>query len=313
MASDESTRLLEAAREDASTDEVVTWDGNDDSENPINWSPKKIWSHVAIVSLLTFMVPLGATMFAPAIQKVMDDLGSTNEMLASLTVSVYILGWALGPLLLAPLSEVQGRLAIYTASNVLYVGFTVGCALAPSVEVLVLFRFLAGAVGSTPLTIGGGTISDVVPVQRRGLALSLYMFGPILGPSVGPLAGGYLTDTLGWRWIFWTIAIVYGCLTVAQTLFMRETYPAAILERKTRHLRQTTGNSALRSALDSGLSTRHVLARAILRPAKITVKSPVNALLSLVSAPSTASRRAASGSRSWATASATWSGWPRSR
>ncbi|GAW16648.1 hypothetical protein ANO14919_060840 [Xylariales sp. No.14919] len=284
MESDESTRLLQAAREDASADDLVTWDGPDDLENPTNWSPRKIWCHVTLVSLLTFMVPLGATMFAPAIQNVMQDLDSTNETLASLTVSVYILGWALGPLLLAPLSEVQGRLPVYTASNVLYVSFTVGCAVAPRVEVLVVFRFLAGAVGSTPLTIGGGTISDIVPVQRRGLAMSLFMFGPILGPSVGPLAGGYLTDTLGWRWIFWTIAIAYGCLTVTQILFMSETYAAAILERKARYLRKATGSPALRSALASGLSTRHVLARAITRPAKITAKSPVNALLSVASA-----------------------------
>ncbi|KAI1314096.1 major facilitator superfamily domain-containing protein [Xylaria venustula] len=110
------------------------------------------------------------------------------------------------------------------------------------------------------------------------------MFGPILGPSVGPLAGGYLTDTLGWQWIFWTIAVVYGCLTIAQMLFMRETYPAVILERKTQRRRQETGNSALRSALDSGLSTRQVLVREILRPAKITVRSPVSAMLSAVSA-----------------------------
>ncbi len=250
-------------------------------------------------------------MFAPAIQQVMQDFKSASGVLASLTVSVYVLGWALGPLILAPLSEVQGRLVVYSWSNVLYVVFTVGCAAAPNVPALVLFRFLAGAVGSTPLTIGGGTISDLVPVERRGLALSLYMFGPILGPSVGPLVGGYLTDTLGWRWIFWSLAIVvsimttnthnhelpryppltrllttrqYGCMTVAQITLMRETYPAAILARKARLLREKTGNPGLRSGLDSGLSGRQVLARAVVRPARMTVASPVNAALSAASA-----------------------------
>lgn len=154
-------------------------------------------------------------MFAPASQQVMQDFGSTDEILASLIVSVYVLGWALGPLLLAPLSEVVGRLGVYSGSNLLYVGFTLGCAASPSIEMLVLFRVLAGAVGSTPLTIGGGTISDLVPVERRGLALSLYMLGPILGPSVGPLVGGFLTDTLGWRWIFWVLAIIVRAVPLA--------------------------------------------------------------------------------------------------
>lgn len=147
-------------------------------------------------------------MFAPAIQQVMQDFGSTNRALSSLVISIYVLGWALGPLAVAPLSEVQGRLVVYTWSNVLYIALTICCALSPSLEALVLFRFLAGAVGSTPLTIGGGTISDFIPVQKRGLALSLYMFGPILGPSIGPFIGGYVTDALSWRWIFWILAIV---------------------------------------------------------------------------------------------------------
>ncbi|RYP36920.1 hypothetical protein DL767_003168 [Monosporascus sp. MG133] len=283
MASTERTRLLQPPHEDeAST--VVTWKGPHDPENPANWSTGKTWGHVAVVSLLTFLVPLGATMFAPASEKVMQDFGSTDEVLGSLAVSVYVLGWALGPLLLAPLSEVLGRLSVYSGSGVLYVGFTLGCALAPSVEVLVLFRFLAGAVGSTPLTIGGGTISDVVAIERRGLALSLYMFGPILGPSVGPLVGGFLTDTLGWRWIFWVLAVAYGCMTVVQISAMSETYPASILARRTKRMRKATGNPALRSALDNGLSGRQVLARAVIRPAKMTVKSPVSAALSLASA-----------------------------
>lgn len=147
-------------------------------------------------------------MFAPAIQQVMSDFESTNGVVSSLIVSIYVLGWGLGPLVVAPLSEVQGRLVVYTGSNVLYVVFTAACALAPNLGSLVVFRFLAGTMGSTPLTIGGGTISDLVPIQQRGLALSLYMFGPILGPSVGPLLGGFLTESLGWRWIFWVLVVV---------------------------------------------------------------------------------------------------------
>ncbi|KAI2621295.1 major facilitator superfamily domain-containing protein [Hypoxylon sp. NC1633] len=282
MAANETTRLLH--EHDHDEEHIVDWDGPDDLENPSNWSSRKTWGHVTIVSLLTFLVPLGATMFAPAIQQVMQDFDSSNEVISSLIVSIYVLGWGLGPLVVAPLSEVHGRLAVYTWSNVLYVVFTAACALSPNLGSLVFFRLMAGTMGSTPLTIGGGTISDLVPIQQRGLALSLYMFGPILGPSVGPLIGGVLTETLGWRWIFWVLALVYGCMTVAQILIMRETYPAAILKAKTKRLSRESGTPSLRSKLDNGLSSRQILAQAVVRPARMTIMSPINLILSLASA-----------------------------
>lgn len=150
-------------------------------------------------------------MFAPAIGQVMLEFETSSNVVASLVVSIYILGWALGPLVFAPFSETRGRLVVYTWCNALYVVFTVACAMAPSLNLLIVCRLLAGAVGSTPLTIGGGTISDLIPIQERGRALSLFMIGPILGPAIGPAVGGAVTDNWGWRWIFWLLAILVSC------------------------------------------------------------------------------------------------------
>lgn len=146
-------------------------------------------------------------MFAPAVHQIMAEFGSSSEVVPSLIVSIYVLGFALGPLVFGPLSEVYGRLAVYTVSGILYVASTVGCALSPGIAALVGFRFLAGAFGSTPMAIGGGTISDLMPVQQRGLALSLYMFGSILGPTLGQIVGGSVADKMGWRWVCWVIAL----------------------------------------------------------------------------------------------------------
>lgn len=147
-------------------------------------------------------------MFAPGVNQVMHEFQSSNVVVTSLVVSIYILGWALGPLVLAPMSEVHGRWVVYTSSNVLYVAFTVACALSTDLKMLIIFRFLAGCVGSTPMTIGGGTISDLVPLQARGFAMSLYITGPVLGPCIGPILGGLLAETRGWRWIFWVLAML---------------------------------------------------------------------------------------------------------
>ncbi|KAK6072604.1 major facilitator superfamily transporter [Seiridium cupressi] len=276
----ERTALLAEESEDVKVD----WEGKDDPANPLNWRPRQKWGHVTVVSLLTFLVPLGATMFAPALSSAARDLRSQSESLTSLMLSIYILGWTLGPLVMAPFSEIYGRWAAYTLSNLLYLVFTVACALSPNAGTLIVFRFLAGAVGSTPLAIGGGTISDLIPVQERGFALSLYILGPILGPSVGPLAGGFLTDTLSWRWVFWILALLYAIVTAVQILYTRETFSATVLEKKASYLRESTGDPSFRSVLDDGLSQRQVFVRAIVRPTRMTLQSPINLLISLVSA-----------------------------
>lgn len=147
-------------------------------------------------------------MFAPGVSQVTADFGTTNELLQSLVVSIYVLGLALGPLLLAPLSEVYGRWICYAGSNVLYTVFTVACAVSTNMSMLIVFRFLAGCAGSAPLAVGGGSIADLFPVSQRGKALSMYTLGPVCGPAIGPIAGGFLSEAKGWRWIFWVLAIV---------------------------------------------------------------------------------------------------------
>jgi MFS family permease len=64
---------------------------------------------------------------------------------------------------------------------------------------LIGFRFLAGLAGSTPITIGSGTISDMFRTEERGAAMAIWSIGPLLGPVVGPIAGSYLSEAKGWR------------------------------------------------------------------------------------------------------------------
>jgi MFS family permease len=107
-------------------------------------------------------------MFAPAIGQVMATYHSSNPLLASFVVSVWILGYFFGPLFLGPLSELYGRLPVYLACNVLFTVFNVATALSPSLPALVVFRFLAGTFGGCPITIGAGTFGDLIRPRSRG-------------------------------------------------------------------------------------------------------------------------------------------------
>lgn len=138
----------------------------------------------------------------------MVDFHSSSTLLATFVVSVYILGFAFGPLIVAPLSEHSGRAIVYNMCNVLFLIFNIASAVASNMALLVIFRFLCGVAGVTPTTIGSGTIADLMPAESRGKAMALWSLGPLFGPIIGPVAGGYLIEATSWRWVFWLLAIV---------------------------------------------------------------------------------------------------------
>jgi MFS family permease len=125
---------------------------------------------------------LAATMYAPGAASLAQEFHITSPTVVSLTVSIYLCGFAIGPMFIAPLSELYGRLVIYHIGNVIYIGFTIGCALATSTGIFLAFRVLAGCAASGPLVVGGGTVADVVPPEQRARAMSIFIVGPLLGP-----------------------------------------------------------------------------------------------------------------------------------
>lgn len=153
--------------------------------------------------------------------------------------------------------------------------FVIACAKAPTLSSLIAFRFLSGTFGSAPITNGGGTIADMIVQEKRGAAMASFSIGPLLGPIVGPVVGGVVTDALGWRWVFWIIAIMSGLLSVVFFFASEETYAPVILARKTKKLQKETGNDRLRSKLDAGLSPADYFKRGILRPFKMLAFSPI--------------------------------------
>ncbi|KAK2836921.1 hypothetical protein FQN49_006590 [Arthroderma sp. PD_2] len=229
---------------------TVGWDGPEDPENPLNWPASKGFGHVVIVAGLSLVVNITSTIVAPGIKDVAHDLKITSTTIATLAVSIYLLGFALGPLVISSLSEIYGRLIVYHVCNIVFVAFAVGCALSNSVSQFLVFRFISGCAGASPLTIGGGTIADVIPVERRGLAAALFGIGPLLGPG--------------------------GAASIGMLIFMRETHPNILLEHKVKRLRRQTNNPNLKSVLDRQCTSRQqILMAALIRPTKLLLFSPI--------------------------------------
>lgn len=178
-------------------DNIVWWDSDTDPNNPHNWPKWKKLSNCGLISMLTLIEPLASSIFAPGIPDLIQDFGSNNQELSSFVVSVYVLGFAFGPMALAPLSEMLGRLPVYHVCNVIFLGFTVACAKAPSLTSLIIFRFFAGAFGAAPMANGGGTIADMFVAEERASVIAVFSVGPLIGPIIGPVIGGFPTEAKG--------------------------------------------------------------------------------------------------------------------
>lgn len=162
-------------------------------------------------------------------------------------LSVFVLGFAVGPLVLGPLSELYGRVIVLQVSNLLFLAFNIGCGFATSYGQILAFRLLAGVGGSAPLAIGGGVLGDLFYPEQRGKAMGLYAMGPLLGPAIGPIAGAWIAQTTTWRWMFWATSIADGFVLVLGVLYLKESYGPYLLYLKAKRLRQETGNMNIRT------------------------------------------------------------------
>lgn len=265
---------------------LVGWDAQDDPNNPRNFPEKRKWFILGLVAAITFLSPLASSIFAPGIPFINADFHNKSQLLGSFAVSVYILGFAVGPLFLSPLSEIYGRYIVLNSSNVAFCAFTLGCALAPNLHGLIIMRFLAGVGGSACLTIGTGVIADLFLPVQRGKAVAMYSMGILFGPIVGPICGGFIAQRAGWRWDMWVVLIVACLLTTGLFIFHTETYPSVLLERKTRKLRKELNRPELQNIMTyekdaAAKSPMAILKRGITRPLKMLAKSPIVLFCSL--------------------------------
>ncbi|KAF7187630.1 Efflux pump vrtL [Pseudocercospora fuligena] len=266
---------------------LVTWDGPDDPDNPKNWTKQARWMATLTVSLFTFISPVSSSMVAPALTQVLTDFGlnpnkPSDRMQGELAMSVFILGFAIGPLALGPLSELFGRRIVLQLSNLFYFAFNLACGFANNTGTLVAFRFLAGLGGSAPLGIGGGVLADIWLPTERGKAMAFYSLAPLLGPAIGPIAGGFIAQYSTWRWVFYSTSIAAVFVQLLGWFFLKETYAAAILSKKKKQLIKITGNKELRTEFDNpSRSLANHIGVAFKRPFILLFTQPIVQVLAL--------------------------------
>ncbi|EGR50883.1 uncharacterized protein TRIREDRAFT_75937 [Trichoderma reesei QM6a] len=213
----------------------------EDPENPKNWSKAYKWYCTMVVALTCFVVAFCSAVITADLVGPAEDFGVSREV-SILAITVFVVGFGVGPMAFAPLSEVFGRRVIYGSTLLLAVIFIIPCAVAKNIGTLIVCRAIDGIAFSAPMTLVGGTLADLWRNEERGVPMAAFSAAPFIGPAIGPLVGGYLADGAGWRWLYWIQLILAGIVWVLITFTVPETYAPTILSRRAKKLRQTTGD-----------------------------------------------------------------------
>ncbi|KAL8634654.1 MAG: hypothetical protein Q9228_007759, partial [Teloschistes exilis] len=261
---------------------LVTWNGPDDLENPKNWSTKHRWAATLVVSSFTLISPVSSSMVAPALPAIAKDLGISSEVESQMVLSIFVLAYAVGPLFLGPLSEVYGRIPVLQITNLVYLVFNTAAGGCKTKEQMIAFRFLSGLGGVAAQVVGGGVLSDCWKAEQRGRAMAIYSLAPLLGPSIGPIAGGFITENTTWRWSFYATSIADVLVWISGLFFLRETYPPKLLHLKAKKLRQETGNQDLHTEYEQPERTLfNLISRSIVRPFRLLGTQPIVQVLAV--------------------------------
>lgn len=276
--------VVDYAYTGSGTDEdpyVVQWMPQD-FRNPLQLNIKMKWFITLVAALETLVVALVSSAYTGGIVQIQQQFHVTTEV-ATLGVSLYVLGFALGPLIWAPMSEMFGRQVVFITT---YCGLTVfcaGCTGAKNIETLLVFRFLAGSFGSSPFTNSGGVIADMFAARERGLALGAFALAPFLGPVIGPIVGGFLGMEAGWKWVMGLLTILCGLMWFLGAAFKPETYAPVLLRQRARTLSKLTGQVYISKLdLDQGRpNLREALKTSMSRPLVLLFREPIVLLLSI--------------------------------
>ncbi|KAH6998472.1 major facilitator superfamily transporter [Ilyonectria sp. MPI-CAGE-AT-0026] len=227
--------------------------------------------HIIIAGFTcTFNGNLGSSMPSGAIDAISEQFGVTNHTHLVLLNSLYMVGYVLGPLLFAPLSEYIGRRPVLIGTFLGYIIFMLACSGAPNYAALLIFRMLCGVNAAAPTSVIGGLYADILDDPSvRGNAIALYMTVTTTGPLIGPIISGF-SSPMGWRWPFWIAALI----TVPGMPFvitLPETYVPVLHNKAVRkNMKKSTG------VFDEQQTLRPFDARKIfLRPVTLLFTEPI--------------------------------------
>ncbi|KAF2444616.1 MFS general substrate transporter [Karstenula rhodostoma CBS 690.94] len=251
----------------------------DDSRNPLimpNWIK---WMITVVQAFAFLSITFASSAMSAADPQLEEHFGASSTLVIADT-SLFILAFAIGPAVWAPLSELYGRQVVCILTYALTTLFSGAVIASNNIATVLVLRFFSGAFGASAITNSGGVVSDMFSARDRAVAMLAFIGAPFLGPSIAPIACNYLAVGAGWQWVAALITFFVGTAFIG-ILFVPETYHPVLLRRRAAKLSKITGK-VYKSKLDDGKKTpAAVFNTAMVRPWALLFREPIVLFLSL--------------------------------
>ncbi|KAF4551154.1 putative quinidine resistance protein [Elsinoe fawcettii] len=198
------------------------------SQIPLQTQPYTIFDHrqrpliIAVVSFAATFTGFASNIYFPVLPTLARDFNVSVELI-NLTVTTYLIFQGLAPSLWGPISDVKGRRVAYIFTFLVFLSACIGLAEARNYATLITLRCLQSAGSASTIAIGSGVVGDITTADNRGRYMGFFQAGPLVAVAIGPIIGGSLAGSLGWRSIFWFLTIYGGAFLVILICLLPET------------------------------------------------------------------------------------------
>lgn len=231
----------------APNDEASIAFGPHDDDDPRNWTPLRKWLMVAAIIPIDLSVSWGASGFSPAAADFANDMHVSHQV-ATLGLSMYVLGLAFGPMSLAPLSEYFGRRPVYVVSYAVFLLLLLGTTFVESLPGFLVLRLFSGYFSSVTISNFGGTIADLFHHHDTGPAMSWFLWAATGGSPTGFVLFSFIAQGRSWHAVFRImlfICLAFWAVLTATLYVLGETRHSVLLARRAKAARRETGNESL--------------------------------------------------------------------
>ncbi|RAL12174.1 putative MFS transporter [Aspergillus homomorphus CBS 101889] len=218
-----SSRSAPIQKKTANGQIILSPQPDDSANDPLNWP---VWRRDAALISLGFYCLMGGGMtpiLAAGFSQVASEYGVTTQKVAY-TTGLYMLGLGIGSVVMSPTAILFGKRPVYLLGATLFILSAVWCALSPNYPSLVVARVFQGIAVSPVECLPSATIAEIFFLHERAYRVGIYTLLLLGGKNLIPLVSAAIISNLGWRWVFWVVAIVVGGCLALIFFFVPETF-----------------------------------------------------------------------------------------